>query len=175
MDSVTTSQPWLGKVEEIASKVAEKEGCLLYDLEFTGTGAGRTLRLFIDKEPGGVGIEECSSVSNGLNEALDQDDIIPGGPYHLEVSSPGLDRILRKSWHFAKVVGKKVSLKTKEPLETYGVTDKKWLKAKQVEFVLENIDGEVAVFKPGAEEIRIPLNAVEKAKLVFELTKGKKK
>ncbi|NJL24448.1 MAG: ribosome maturation factor RimP [Calothrix sp. SM1_5_4] len=105
-----------GQLEQIrlyAEEVASREGCMLYDLEFRD-GPGRTLRVFIDKEPGGVSIDDCVNVSRGLNLRLDVEDVIPGGRYELEVSSPGMDRRLTQPWHFQKAVGQTVQLKYKD-------------------------------------------------------------
>ena len=73
-------EAWLEKVEKLAQEVAEREGCILYDVENSGSGKGRILRIYIDKE-GGVGIEDCSNVSKGLNLMLDVEDIVPGAMY----------------------------------------------------------------------------------------------
>ncbi|KHD87779.1 MAG: ribosome maturation factor RimP [Bdellovibrio sp. ArHS] len=167
---------WMDRVEKIANDVANREGCLLYDIEFVGVGKGRTLRVFIDKEDGSVSLDDCSNVSKGLNVVLDADeDIIPGEAYHLEVSTPGLDRHLNKPWHFQKVVGKKVYIKTSKALESVGVTDKKWKATKTVEQVLESADNEGVRFVVDSVEIKIPYALIDKAKLVFEFTKGQKK
>ncbi|MFS4460319.1 ribosome maturation factor RimP [Bdellovibrio sp. HCB2-146] len=166
---------WMDKVESMASKVAAQEGCVLYDIEFVGIGKGRTLRLFIDKEDGSVSIDDCSNVSKGINAFLDESDIIPGDAYNLEVSTPGLDRHLSKPWHFQKVVGKKVYIKTAKALETMGVTDKKWKAAKTVEEVLESADDSGIRFVVKDVEIKIPYGMIDKAKLVFEINKGQKK
>lgn len=167
---------WMDKVEKLAHEVATQEGCLLYDIEFVGMGKGRTLRLFVDREEeGAVTIDDCSNVSKGLNVFLDEQDIIPGGPYNLEVSTPGLDRHLSKPWHFKKVVGKKVYIKTTKSLEAVGVTDKKWKSAKTVEQVLEAADEKGVRFVVDKVEIQIPYDLIDRAKLVFEFSKGQKK
>lgn len=166
---------WMDKVESMADKVAAQEGCVLYDIEFVGIGKGRTLRLFIDKEDGSVSIDDCSNVSKGINAFLDENDIIPGEAYNLEVSTPGLDRHLSKPWHFQKVVGKKVYIKTAKALESMGVTDKKWKAAKTVEDVLESADDLGVRFMVKDVEIKIPYGMIDKAKLVFEINKGQKK
>ena len=170
-------EKWLDKVEAIAADAAQKEGCVLYDIEFVGLGKGRTLRVYIDKADQ-VGIEECSNVSKNLNEALDLDEnLIPGGAYQLEVSTPGVDRHLNasKPWHFEKVVGKKIYLKTNKSLEAVGVTDKKWMNAKTVEEVLEGADQEGVSFSVKGVNFKIPYQMIEKAKLVFVMPKGAKK
>lgn len=165
---------WLMQVEEFAEKAAQQEGCLLYDLEFSGTGQGRTLRVFIDKEAG-VGIEDCSNVSKSLNQLLDDGDVVPGGPYNLEVSTPGIDRNLKRGWHFDKVVGKKIWVKSQRAFEDFGVEHTKWAKTKQIEQVLSGTDSENLIFETKETVIRIPKSAIEKAKVVFEMTKGQKK
>lgn len=173
----TNNQPenqWLSRVEELAENAARQEGCWLYDLEFSGTGQGRTLRVFIDKDEG-VGIEDCSNVSKNLNQLLDEGDFIPGGAYNLEVSTPGIDRSLKRDWHFDKVVGKKIWVKSRLPFQDFGVEHTKWAKTKQIEHVLSGVDPENIIFETKETVIRIPKNAVEKAKVVFEMTKGQKK
>lgn len=167
---------WMEKVEAIANEVAAQEGVLIYDIEFVGLGKGRTLRIYIDKEDGSVSIDDCSNVSKGLNEFLDaNEDLIPGGTYNLEVSTPGLDRVLKKPWHFQKAIGKKVYIKTSKALESAGVTDKKWKAAKTVEEVLDSADEGGIRFIVKDVEIKIPYAMIDKAKVVFEMTKGQKK
>jgi Uncharacterized protein conserved in bacteria len=167
---------WMEEIEKLALEAATAEGCLLYDVEFVGAGKFRTLRLFIDKEDGSVSIDDCSNVSKALNVFLDADEeLIPGGPYNLEVSTPGLERQLSKPWHFKKAVGKLVYVKTSTALESLGVTDKKWKAAKTVEDVIASADDEAVRFLINDVEIKIPYAMIEKAKVLFEVTKGQKK
>ena len=166
---------WMTKIEQLAEDVCRREGCFLYDAEFIGAGKGRVLRVFIDKDNGGAGIDDCSNVSKGLNLLLDVEDVIPGGMYNLEVSTPGIDRPLKKSWHFDKVIGKKIWIKTAEALESLGVTVERMKKAKQFEQVLKGIENGVLIFDVGDGDIHIPLTAVEKSKVVFEFEKPKSK
>ena len=170
----STPEEWMKKVERLASEVCQREGCIFYDMEFGGLGNGRTLRIYVDKE-GGVGIEDCSNVSKGLNLMLDVEDVVPGGHYNLEVSTPGIDRHLRKPWHFEKAVGKKVWVKSRLAMEELGVTDKKWLKAKQVEEMVTAADDEAVTFGTKEGPIRIPYGVIEKAKIVFEMKQPSKK
>jgi ribosome maturation factor RimP len=166
-----TAQDWLTKVEKIADDVCRSEGCYLYHIDFVGLGAGRTLRVFVDNEAG-AGIDDCTKVSRALNVVLDADEtLIPGGHYNLEVSTPGLDRILRLPWHFEKAVGKKIWIKTRSALESYGVTDTKWKNAKQVEEVLTSADAESITFEVKEGTIKVPISEIEKGKMVFEMKK----
>lgn len=173
----SSAQPWLAQVEALASKVCADLGCLLYDIEFSGTGAGRTLRVFVDKDQaGGADIEDCSNVSKGLNDALDaNEDLIPGGPYNLEVSTPGIDRVLKKAWHFQKVVGKKIWVKTRDPFSAFGFTADRLKNAKQIEDTLESANETTITFKQKEGPLTIPVAGIEKAKVVFVMVKGQKK
>ena len=112
------SETSLQKIETLASEVAAREGVQIYDIEFSGGPQGQVLRIYIDKE-GGVGIDECANVSRGLNELLDENDPFPGGKYNLEVSSPGLERPLKKAWHYEQAIGKKIWMKLQKPFTAF--------------------------------------------------------
>ena len=168
-------ESWLEKVEKIAQEIVEREGCILYDLEHTGAGRGRVLRVYIDKESG-VGIEDCSNISKGLNLRLDVEDVVPGAMYSLEVSTPGLDRHLKKKWHFEKVIGKKVAIQLSKSLGSLGaVEDKGLVSMKKFDEVLESVDEENVFFDIRSNKVKIPFTAIEKAKLVFEYKVNSKK
>lgn len=169
---MSENQPsWMQDLEKICEQSALQASCYLYEMEMTGTGAGRTLRVFIDKDGDGAGVEDCSSVSKFLNEALDEKDLIPGGAYMLEVSTPGIERVLRKPWHFEKAVGRKIWLKTKVPMEQLGVTEASLLKSKQTEAQLASfVEGRLKLeIKKGTFEL--PIDGIEKAHTLFEQLK----
>lgn len=166
---------WLAKVEQIAKEIAEREGCILYDLEHVGAGKGRILRVFIDKE-NGVGIEDCSNISKALNLRLDVEDVVPGAMYNLEVSTPGLDRHLKKDWHFEKAVGKKIFIQMSKSLGSQGVTeDKGMFSMKKFEEILKAVDGQKLQFEIRGQQVSVPLSVIEKAKMVFEYKTNSKK
>ena len=96
------------QVEEIAESLVVTEGMELVDLEYRREGPRWILRLFIDKE-GGVTVDDCARVSRELGDLLDVKDVIPQA-YVLEVSSPGLNRRLRKKEDFLRFAGHKVKL-----------------------------------------------------------------
>lgn len=162
----------LQKIETLAHEVATREGVKIYDIEFAGGAQGRTLRVFIEKE-GGVGIDDCANVSRGLNLLLDVEDPIPGGKYNLEVSSPGLERPLKKKWHYEQAIGKKVWLKTSKAFESFGAQDKKLKFAKQITETLLAVEAEGVKIQMGPETVLIPFEAIEKAKTVFDFNEGK--
>jgi len=160
---------WIEQIQKVANEVATAQGCELYDVEIVGSGRGRVLRVFIDKTEGGIGIEDCSNVSKGLNEFLDQNEnLVPGEEYQLEVSSPGLDRHLRKLSHFSKVIGQKVFIQLSQNLGSLGAQDKSLVSTKKFEEVLGGVENDSLVFQFKPETVKIPLDKVEKAKLVFE-------
>jgi ribosome maturation factor RimP len=86
----------------------------LIDLDFQQGGSG-LVRLFIDKDPA-VTLDDCEHVSRQVGDLLDVEDPLPGG-YVLEVSSPGLDRRLRTSEHFAAVIGAEIRVELKRAIE----------------------------------------------------------
>jgi ribosome maturation factor RimP len=103
----------LDKAREIAERVAQSSGLILWDLELKGSGANRTLRVYIDKSEG-VTHEDCSAYSREVATIFDVEDAVPGGAYLLEISSPGLDRKLFKPEHFAQFSGSLVKFSTRD-------------------------------------------------------------
>ena len=97
------------RVEELLKDKIENIGYSLYDVEYAKEGQNYYLRIFIDS-PKGIDLNDCEKVSNEINELLDQADYIKE-QYFLEVSSPGLNRILRKDSHLAENIGKQVEAK----------------------------------------------------------------
>lgn len=108
----------MNRVEMIAEKLAipiiEKEQFELVDVEYKKEGANWYLRLYIDK-PGGITLDDCQKVSEQLSEELDKVDPIKEN-YFLEVSSPGLDRPLKKEKDFIRFKGELVEVKLYEAL-----------------------------------------------------------
>jgi ribosome maturation factor RimP len=91
------------------------EGLELDDLEVLGHGRGRVLRVTVDAEEG-VDLDRIAEASQGLSWLLDQEETIPG-PYTLEVTSPGLERKLRRPEHYRKALGREVVVKTTREVE----------------------------------------------------------
>ena len=97
------------KVEELVKPIIEGLGYELYDVEYAKEGKEYYLRIFIDKETG-ISIDDCENVNNSINDILDQADYIKE-QYFLEVSSPGIERILRKDKHLEANIGVLVEIK----------------------------------------------------------------
>ncbi|MBW1721108.1 MAG: ribosome maturation factor RimP [Deltaproteobacteria bacterium] len=94
--------------------ILEDLGFELIDVEYLSSRGRWILRLYIDTE-GGVTIDDCARVSGEIGDLIDVKDIIPH-EYVLEVSSPGLDRPLKKEKHFLEAVGKKIRIRTVRPI-----------------------------------------------------------
>lgn len=100
---------------ELAEPIAAENGCSLWDVEYVKEAGTWFLRVYIDRT-GGVDISDCEAVSRALSDALDEADPIEGS-YTLEVSSAGLDRVLKKPEQFAQFLGAEVEVKLYHPLE----------------------------------------------------------
>lgn len=148
----------LARVTGIAQLAAEREALEVWDVEISGSGQNRVLRIFIDK-PEGVTHSECEAVSASVSAALDAEDIVPGGEYQLEVSSPGVERKLVRAEHFARFAGRKARIALREPVQN----QRRW------EGTLAGVTGDVVALEaePG-KTIRVRMDQIEKANLKFE-------
>lgn len=102
-------------VWEIAEPIAQSLGLEIWDVRFEKEGADWFLRIFIDKE-GGVSIDDCVDMSHAIDKPLDEADPIEQS-YCLEVSSPGLERDLKRDAHFEKSLGEKIMVKLIRPVD----------------------------------------------------------
>lgn len=107
--SVTTA------IEALAAPVLRAHGLTLVDVELRGGGGRAGLRFFVDKA-GGVTIDDCRRFSQEIGDLLDVSDLLPGR-FDLEVSSPGLDRELKKDRELRWAVGRLVRAWTREPVD----------------------------------------------------------
>jgi len=148
------------QLQSLAEPVVTGQGYELVDLEFKNELGSWILRVFIDnpKAEGGVGLEDCAQVSRELSAVLDVDDVIPMH-YSLEVSSPGLNRPLRKESDFARFVGKKAKIRTSRPV---GESRRNFSGT-----LVEVVGGKVKI-DVGDQVCEVPIDAVEKANLVYE-------
>lgn len=102
-----------GAIEAIAAPVIEAHGLTLVDIDVRGGGRRTAVRFFIDR-PGGVRVGDCQRFSEEVGDLLDVANLVPGN-YDLEVSSPGLDRELKKDRELRWAVGRRVRVWTREP------------------------------------------------------------
>lgn len=102
-------------VRQLAGPLAEDAGYELVDVEFSVQGRHRIVRILLDK-PGGITVGDCSAFSRRLADCLDMNQTI-NGPYHLEVSSPGVERPLRTLEAVQRFAGQKASITTHDALD----------------------------------------------------------
>lgn len=103
------------RAEALLSPIVEQAGFELVDVEYVKEAGSWYLRGYIDK-PGGITVNDCEAVSRIFSDRLDEDDFIEDS-YIMEISSPGLDRPLKKEKDFARSVGKEVEIRTYRPIE----------------------------------------------------------
>jgi ribosome maturation factor RimP len=159
----------------------EALGFELLEIEFAQAGRGGTLRIYIDREAGddddddgvlsqdllsqdspsqgspsqgGISVDDCAAVSHAVSEILDAEDPIKGH-YTLEVSSPGVDRVLRKRAHFERFVGERVFVELKLPIEG----------RRRFAGTLKSVLGEAIVVEVDGRAHELPLERIQKAKL----------
>jgi len=146
------------KIQEIAQRVAASEGLEIVEVEVKGGGAHRLVRISIDK-PEGITHGDCELISQQVGTILDVEDIVPGGRYTLEVSSPGVERKLLKPKDYKRFQGKRAVVTLRDAVEGR----RSWVGSIGG---LENGDVTLEV-QPG-KTIRFPLAQVQKAHLKFE-------
>lgn len=144
-------------VEHLALPVIEAAGVELVDVEFLKEAGRYYLRIYIDK-PGGVGLDDCQKVSQEVDRVLDENDPIPHA-YILEVSSPGLERPLKKAGDYLRFAGRLATVTTFTP-----VSGRKKLTGR-----LQGLREGGVVIQVGDEEFTIPLDQVASARLALEL------
>lgn len=145
------------QLEPIIAPVVTGQGYELVDVEFKNEMGGWVLRVFIDKD-GGVSLDDCANVSRELSAVLDVEDVIPQH-YSLEVSSPGLNRPLRKASDFARFVGQKAKIRTRHPVGE---------SRRNFSGTLVAVEGGKVKIDVGDQVCEVPVDDVEKANLVYE-------
>lgn len=103
-------------VRRMVQPIAEENGVFVWDVRFVKEGADWYLRVFIDREDGGVSIDDCVNVSRKLSDLLDEKDPIPQS-YCLEVSSPGIERELTRPEHFEMFIGAAVVVRLYQAID----------------------------------------------------------
>ena len=135
--------------------VADELGLMIWDVEFVKEGAKRILRVTIDHE-NGIDINDCERMHRAIDPVLDEYDFIEDA-YHLEVSSPGLEREIKTDWHMEHCKGETVCVKLYAPING----------AKVIVGELTSFNDESVVITAD-EEIVIPRKAVAKMNVYFE-------
>ncbi|MBI3014106.1 MAG: ribosome maturation factor RimP [Candidatus Tectomicrobia bacterium] len=150
-------QTVIERVEHLTRSAIESQGLELLDVEYKRERGRWILRLFIDKE-GGVGLDDCEAMSCLAGELIEMENVIPHH-YILEVSSPGLDRPLRRPQDFSRSCGKLVRVTTGIPVEGRRKFLGRLLKFENNQIVLESQDGHL---------VELPYESVTRARLEVE-------
>jgi len=144
-------------VEGLVGPIIESMGYELVDVEYCKEGQRYFLRIFIDG-PGGISLEDCENGSEVIGEELDRADPIPHS-YYLEVSSPGVERPLKKEADYHRFRGRLVSVRTFAPIGG----------RKRFEGRLLGLEGdEVHILSTTGEHFKIPRPAIASARLKYE-------
>lgn len=154
------------RAEQALSPLVVEAGFQLLLCIWTGSDGRPTLQVYIERPDGeGVGIEDCVHVHHAVTDFLDAEDFIPIA-YVLQVSSPGLERPLKRPAHFETQLGKLARVRTWEPI----AERRNW------KGIIQQIDDDIVTLLVDGQEHRIPLPAIEKANLVYEPpNKGQKR
>ena len=146
-------------VEKLLEPILEADGIEVVDVEYVRE-RNWILRIFIDKE-GGVDLNDCQAISEKAGAILDEKDLIPDN-YMLEVSSPGLDRVLKKDKDFIRYTGEEVDVKLFAPLEGH-----KGVKAFTALLDGLSEDGSLKLTLEGGESIVLGRDKISQVRLHF--------
>lgn len=153
---MSKAQTYETKTEEILIPIVQECGVEIYDVEYVKEGSDWYLRAYIDKE-GGVDINDCEKVNRALSAKMDEYDFIDDA-YILEVSSPGLGRILKKEKHFMKSMGEEVEVKLYKAIE----------KEKQFVGILKSYQDGNIVIETDKKEMEFQKADIASVRLTFD-------
>lgn len=143
------------RIQQRLEPLLEETGLELVEAQLAGMGGNSIVRIYVDRA-GGVSIDQCARLSEKISDLLDAEDLIPHR-YTLEVSSPGLDRPLKTKADFQRKKGEKVRLFLKDK------TDRR----NQVSGTISSVIEEELVLSTPSQELKIPLDLIEKALIQF--------
>ena len=162
--TTTRDRTEISKVWELVAPVAAEEGMEVVEIQCRHEGgrSGRVLRIYLDKE-GGPNLDELSRVSRQVSDLLDVHDPV-AGPYVLEVSSPGINRPLKRREHFARFVGKRVRVRTQDVIGG----------RRSFLGLLKELTEDSIVIDQEKNEFRIPLALIDKANYEHDWGSGRR-
>ena len=141
--------------EALLEPVLADLGYELWGVEFFRTSGRARLRVFIDS-PSGITLDDCARASDQISGVLDVEDPIQA-QYILEVSSPGLDRLLLKNEHFRQAQGKEIRIRLAWPVGG----------RRNYQGVVEQVNEDSVWLRVGEELIEAPLNAIKRANMIY--------
>lgn len=148
------------EVADLLAPTVESLGCVIWGVEYLSQGKHSKLRLYIDRE-GGVDVDNCADVSRHVSDILDVEEF-SNNAYTLEVSSPGLDRILFTEEQFLGAVGEVVEVRLNSPFEG----------RRKYEGLLAGIEDHCALVQIETDEYLLPLENIQRARVVPDFDQG---
>ena len=145
------------EVEKLIEKVLEREGIEIVDIEYIPGPKGGRLTIYIDRE-GGVDIDTCVRVSEIISPLLDTTDIFKSR-YYLEVSSPGIERRIKKKRDFERFIGSKVKVETKLPV----------VGRRKFQGIINEVGEDFFTLQDEKELYQIKFENVKKANLIVDI------
>ncbi len=141
-------------IAELLAPVVAMEGCQIWGVEYRAQGKHSKLAVYIDKDEG-ISVDDCERVSRRVSDVLDVEEALTSA-YTLEVSSPGMDRILFTPGQYESCAGEQIEVRLNYPVDG----------SKRIKGVLMGLeDGEVVV-RSGEDEYLLPLENVQRARVV---------
>lgn len=104
------------KIENRIVSIIEDLGYKLYDVQYAKEGKDYFLRIFIEKKDGEIDLDDCEKVNNAITDILDEEDYIKE-QYFLEVSSTGVEKLIRKEKHLKENIGEFITVKLFKPID----------------------------------------------------------
>ena len=144
------------RVEELLKPIIENIGYKLYDVEYAKEAKNYFLRIFIDKEEGTIDLDDCEKVNNSITDILDEVDYIKE-QYFLEVSSPGVERVIRKDSQLQDNIGVNIEISLFKPING----------SKQYQGILKEFNNEEITIE-NEELINIPRKNISLIKTVYD-------
>lgn len=144
------------KVENLIIKQIENLGYELYDVEYVKEGKDYFLRIYIDS-PKGISLDDCEKVNNEITDLLDTADYIKE-QYFLEVSSTGIERVLKKDKHLQKNIGEEVQIKLFKPID----------KNKQYIGKLKDFNNDEVILEIENKEIKFERKNISQIKTIYK-------
>jgi ribosome maturation factor RimP len=145
--------------------LCDELGYELVDLEYRRESHGWVLRVFLDKE-GGITLDDCAVASRQISSLLDVEDLITTS-YSLEVSSPGLERPLKKAADFERFAGSQVKIKTIDPVDPEGTGKRQKTFAGEL-LGIDNGDVVIQLQNRTTTRVHIALQNIDTARLVLD-------
>lgn len=143
-------------IEELVTPVIHENRLELVDVEYKKEGKNWFLRIYIDKE-GGVTVDDCTRVSREIEDLIDVEEVVPSS-YVLEVSSPGLDRPLKREKDFLRFKGKRAHVTTYTPIH----------EQKSFKGTIRDFQDDTLFLDIDSQPVEIPKSQIAKARLEIE-------